>query len=479
MRHRLRNLHLTRRLRNRLRKVRLSGDVLHRLRNIRPSRDMLHRLRNIRPSRDTLHRLRNIRLNRDMLHRLRDVHLRRRLVAVAAVLAAVVVAAVLLVSGGDQPPAVPEASQQASGERRTSFLARVIPPEADRADRTPDTSVPRSVAELARRLPTERKVAQLFLVGFQGADLTSPVFRQLRRLDLGGLVVGGGNYTDPTQLSVLTGEAGAIARQERHVPPWVMAAQDGGEFNALPGLPPASAASDLATARQAAREAREAGRTLRPLGVNGLLTPVIDVGLAEDPAVGPRAFSDQPDPVAGYAQAVAGAYRRARIFSAVKHFPGLGSASQSTEQGPANVGQSLEELAQRDLVPFRAAIRAGAPAVVLSHALYVVDDFVVPGSLSRRVTTDLLREELGFKGVAITDDLADPSITALGTVPDSAVKAVRAGADMLYLSGPAGDQQAAYVAVLRAVRSGEISSGRLNEALLRVLAAKRDYGLIR
>ena len=92
----------------------------------------------------------------------------------------------------------PRPAARRPGERRTSFLARVIPPEADAPERAAGVqNVPRSVAELARRLPTERKVAQLFLVGFQGTDLTSPVFRQLRRLDLGGLVVGGDNYTDP------------------------------------------------------------------------------------------------------------------------------------------------------------------------------------------------------------------------------------------------------------------------------------------
>ena len=398
-----------------------------------------------------------------------------------AVVAALVVAAVVLVlvTGGDDPPPVPEAGSQASGERRTSFLARVIPPEADSPERSAGVeNVPRGVAELARRLPTERKVAQLFLVGFDGTDLTSAIFQQLRRLDLGGLVVGGENYTDPTQLAALAGEAGVIARDERHIPPWVMAAQDGGEFNELPGLPPESPASDLATASEAADQASAAGRALRPLGVNGLLGPVVDVGLAEDPAVGPRAFSDEPEPVATYADSVVRAYRRERVFTAVKHFPGLGSASQSTEQGPAQVGQSPEELDARDLVPFRAAIEAGAPAVLLSHGLYAADDFVVPGSLSRRIANDLLRDELKFQGVAITDDLADPPITALGTVPDSAVKAIRAGADMLYLSGPAGDQQAAYVAVLRAVRSGEISRTRLDQAVLRVLSAKKDYGLI-
>ena len=415
-----------------------------------------------------------------MRERLGNVYVRRRLLVAVAVIAVAVVGVIVLVSGGDDPPSVPEAGNQASGERRTSFLTRIIPPEADAPPRVSGVQkVPRSVADLARRLPTERKVAQLFLVGFQGTDLTSPVFRQLRRLDIGGLVVGGANYTDPAQLSTLAGEAAVIAREERHVPPWVMAAQDGGEFNALPGLPPASAASDLETPADGGREAREAGRTLRPLGVTGLLAPVVDVGLAEDPAVGPRAYSDQPEPVADYADATVRAYRRTRMFSAVKHFPGLGSASQSTEQGPAQVGQSPEELEQRDLVPFRAAIEAGAPAVLLSHALYAADDFVVPGSLSRSIATDLLRDELRFKGVAITDDLADPSVTALGTVPDSAVQAVRAGADMLYISGQAGDQQAAYVAVLRAVRSGEISRARLEQAVLRVLSAKQDYGLIR
>ena len=115
----------------------------------------------------------------------------------------------------------------------------------------------------------------------------------------------------------------------------------------------------------------------------------------------------------------------------------------------------------------------------MSHGLYALDDFVVPGSLSKKVATGLLRGELRFRGIAITDDLSDPPITALGSVPDAAVQAVNAGADMVYISGPAGDQQAAYVAVLRAARRGEISRKRLDEALVRILAVKRDYGLIR
>jgi beta-N-acetylhexosaminidase len=95
------------------------------------------------------------------------------------------------------------------------------------------------------------------------------------------------------------------------------------------------------------------------------------------------------------------------------------------------------------------------------------------------VDTTLLRRRLRFKGVAITDDLSDPAITAIHTVPDAAVRALRAGADMLQISGTAGDQQAAYVAVLRAVQRGRIPRRRLDEAVGRVLVAKRAYGLLR
>ena len=408
---------------------------------------------------------------------------RRRLIAAAAGLAILAVAALVagaVVGKPDDggPRSVPEGGGR-EPRQRVSFLAKIVPPAPERPEPVRGPRVPRSIADLARRLPVERKVAQLFLVGFQGQNLTAPVFQQLRRLDFGGIVIDSANYTGPQLLGALAGEAVVISQQERHVPPWVMAAQEGGEFNVFPDLPPASSAADLESAADAADEAGQAAATLKPLGVTGVLAPVIDVGLVDEPALGPRIYSDDTSDVVSYASAVTEAYRRAGVFSAVKYFPGLGSASQSTEEGPASVGLSLEELRTRDLLPFRAAFRAGAPGVVLGHGLYPLDDFTTPASLSRRVATDLLRRELRFRGLAITDDLADPAVTAVETVPDAAVRALKAGADMLFISGPAGDQQAAYVAVLRAVRTREISRRRLDEALLRILSTKRRYGVIR
>jgi beta-N-acetylhexosaminidase len=412
-----------------------------------------------------------------MFERLPEAVTSRRAIVVGVLLLVAVV--VLVTRGGDDNgPNVPEAGVLHAKERRASFLARLIPPPAE-PPHAKGAGVPRSVSDLVKRLPTQRKVAQLFLFGFQGQDLNAAVFRQLRALDLGGVVIDRPNYANPQQLGSLAGEAGVIAHQAKHVPPWVMAAQEGGDYNVFPDLPPAHAAADIGSVPGAVREADEAASTLKPLGLNGLMAPVIDVGASDNPAVGARAYSDDPQKVADYATAVVQAYRRKRLFAAAEHFPGLGSASQSTEDGPAEVGLSLDDLRGRDLIPFEAAIRAGVPAVVLSHGLYATDDFVTPGSRSKKIATDLLKRQLKFKGIAITDDLADPPITALGSVPDAAVAAIEAGADMAYISGPVGDQQAAYVAVLRAVRSGEISRKRLDEAILRILSVKRDYGLIR
>ena len=404
----------------------------------------------------------------------------RLLTAVIVLVAAGAVIAGALAGGdGDDPKRLPQASRGEPKER-LSFLARLIPPAPERR-REPASgpNVPRSVADLARRLPLERKVAQLFLLGFKGSDLNADIFGQLRRLDLGGIVVAGPNYSGPVLLQQLAGEAIVVSRQAKRVPPWVMAVQEGGEFNSFPDLPPADAPADIGSDADAGDQAARSAATLRRLNVTGVLGPVIDVGLAGAPALGARVYSDDPQEVAQFAAATVEAYRGARVLSAVKHFPGLGTGSADTQEGPSTVGLSVEELGERDLVPFRAAFRAGVPAVVLSHALYSTDDFTIPGTLSRKIATDLLRKRLRFRGLAITDDLADPPITFSTPVADAAVQALRAGADMLFISGPASDQRAAYVSVLRAVRRRKVSRARLNEAVLRILGAKRRYGLIR
>jgi beta-N-acetylhexosaminidase len=182
--------------------------------------------------------------------------------------------------------------------------------------------------------------------------------------------------------------------------------------------------------------------------------------------------------VANYATAVVRAYDEAHVMAIPKHFPGLGAAGQAPEDGPTPIGLTVPELRERDFVPFEAAFDAGAHAVLVGHGSYTTDDFVTPGSLSKTIATDILREELKFGGVSITDDLASPAVTAISSIPDAAVDALKAGVDLVWISGPRGDQEAAMNAVLNAVQSGEISRERIDQAVLRSLTAKQVLGLI-
>jgi beta-N-acetylhexosaminidase len=356
---------------------------------------------------------------------------------------------------------------------RPSVLARYIPPAARTA------RIPGPVVRLADRLSLEDKVAQLFIFSFEGQDVSSPVMGKLARMNLGGLLLRKQNYQSFEQLRALTDEMLAVARRSRHVNPLFVVAQEGAEFSPFPDLPPEFAPADLQNPREAATSARDTGDALRDAGVTAILAPDIDVGPEDGGAVGARAYSDDAQEVAAFATAQVRGFREAGILAAAKHFPGLGSGSQPTAEGPSTVGFSLEELRERDLVPFRAAIRAGVPAILVGHGVYGVDDFVRPASLSPTITNDLLRGELGFNGAAIADDLAAPAVTATRRIPQSAVEAVSAGADMVILSGLPSDQDAAYRAVLTAVRREVISERRLNEAVRRSLVVKRELGFIR
>jgi beta-N-acetylhexosaminidase len=325
------------------------------------------------------------------------------------------------------------------------------------------------------------KVAQTMLVGFRGSGSNPPVVALLRRRGYGGIVIRADNYSSPAQISALAGRATVTARRAKKDPPLVWAPQEGGGFNALANLGPAKAPGETAgSVRVAAHEILASGRKLSRLNLNGVLAPVVDVGAADntDP-LGMRAFSSAPRPTARFAASAVNAYKRAGLMSAAQHFPGLGGATQSPDDGLASVGLSLAQLRKRDLVPFAAAIRAGVPAVVISNASYSTDDFVTPATLSSAVSTDLLRGEMHFRGVAIADDLSQPAITTSMSVAAAAVKAIAAGSDMVYISGTKRGQDAAFRTLLAAVKSGAIPRARLDEAVTRVLTMKREYGLVR
>src|SRR4051794_25839213 len=256
--------------------------------------------------------------------------------------------------GGDHGTSLqlPAATGNGDGPAsHVSFLERLIPPPAAHVS---GPSAPRSLADLARRLPLERAVAQLFLFGFTGKDANAPIFGELKRLDIGGLVVDGGNYDSAQQLAGLTAQLTAAASDAHHLPPFVMAEQDGGDYSQFADLPPTFAPGDYKTPADAAAAFTSAVTTLKALGVNSLLGPDLDVA-AGDSAIGTRALSDSPAAVSSYARRTITSCGRLAVLCAPKHFPGIGSADTPTDEGTAQIGLPMSQLLQRDVLPFIAA----------------------------------------------------------------------------------------------------------------------------
>lgn len=335
------------------------------------------------------------------------------------------------------------------------------------------------VRALVQGLSVEEKVDSILLLGFHGEDASAPIVEELGERTVGGVLVGSRNWADASRGAALIGELKAAGIAGGRAPPLIVAKQEGGEYRAFADLPPAERQLDIGDAampEKAEAWARETGEALREAGFDLNLAPVADVATLDTP-VADRSFSDDPAIAAEMTAAAVRGCQKAGIACAVRHFPGLGAASQETDEGPATVALDAASLAARDLVPFEAAVAEGVAAVVLSHAFYSAFDPVTPASLAPEVATELLRGELGFRGVAITDDLGAGAIKAVGGVARAAVGAVRAGADLLLIESPA-DQAGVRKELLAAVASGEVSRRRLDQAVGRVLELKRSLGLL-
>ena len=371
-------------------------------------------------------------------------------------------AAVALAAGGGATTPTGDRAAPAAGG---SYLSRLLPAPAGDAARARGPLVAR-----VRRLPLKRRAAQVVLAGFSGAGAESPVVARQRRERFGGLALERAGAGGAEGVAALT--AAVRAGGSRASRPLIFTTQEGGRFSALPALPPARALGRTRSVRAAVSASGRSARALRRIGIQGVLGPVLDVGAEDGSAVGERAFSDDPEAVAALGRGAVRAYRRAGVLAAPKHFPGLGAASASTEEGPGSVGLTIDALRRRDLRPFAAAVRAGAGAVVIGHGLYGSDDFVTPASQSRFVIGDLLRRELSFRGLVVSDDLGAGAITTYGSMEAAAVASLRAGVDMVHVSGNPREQAAVVRAITTAVRRRRLPAARLDEAVLHVLEAK-------
>lgn len=316
---------------------------------------------------------------------------------------------------------------------------------------------------VVRKMSVVERVQQTLLLGFEGSPESVPG-------ELGAVLVRAENGV---------GAAKALAKGGGDIPRLVVASHEGGIYRSFPDLPPGERELDIGRSSGAAKAAlawaRTTSQALANAGFDLNLFPVADVATL-DSALAGRSFSDDPAQVAVLTEQAIKGCEQAGLACAPLHFPGRGAASQDTATGPATVASAFEVLDTRDLVPFR-AIAKEAPAMVLSLALYPDFDAITPAAMTPGIATGLLRDEVGFKGLAITDDLSSGAITATFDVSDAAVQALAAGSDLIQVSTPE-DAAGVAEAIERAVADGDVSEERLAEAAERVVALKRELGLV-
>jgi beta-N-acetylhexosaminidase len=353
------------------------------------------------------------------------------------------------------------------------------------------------VAAAMHFMSTQDKIGQLFVQNVYGSDATTPDPRNVllygvaspaevvQKYHLGGVIYFAwtDNVKNPVQITGLSnGLQKAAVETGARIPLFIATDQEQGVVTRIgppatqfPGSMALGAGRSLTDARTAASIT---GQELKAMGINVDFAPDADVNVnALNPVIGTRSFSSDPALVSDMVTAQVNGYQKdAGIIATAKHFPGHGDTATDSHTGIPNITHTRAQWEQIDAPPFKAAIKAGADVIMSGHLVVpALDPSGDPATLSQPILTGVLRNELGFKGVIVTDSLAMQGVRDRYGDPEVAVRAVLAGVDNLLM---APDMDAAYAAVQTAVASGRISEKRLNESVARILLLKLRQGIL-
>ncbi len=357
-----------------------------------------------------------------------------------------------------------------------------VQPEPEEPPEPADTRTPaeRQADEWLAAMSREEKTAQLLVAGIEGTQAGEDGLWTVGELKAGGVILFGRNVESAGQLTALVNELKAASQSP--VPLLVTMDEEGGRVSRMPPevekLPDMWEYGRTGDADLCARLGQTLAARCAAFGIGMDFAPVLDVWTnPENTVIGPRAFSDDCEEAARLGTAAMTGMQSGGVIPVVKHFPGHGDTAVDSHLGLPVVDKSLAELEGEELVPFAAAIRAGADAVMVAHIQMNALDGARPASLSPAVVNGLLREDMGFSGVVCTDDLTMGAIMETYTVGEAAVLAVEAGCDLLLVCHGQENVRAAADALNEAVDSGRISEERLNESVRRILLLKAKYGL--
>jgi len=320
-----------------------------------------------------------------------------------------------------------------------------------------------------------REIGQLLIAGFDGHQISAELRSLAKEFSLGGVILFARNVDAPEQVAEVAFDASRLVPD---LPPWVSVDQEGGRVARLKKpfteWPPMATLGRSGDVRLAERFARALAAELKSVGITLDYAPVLDIHTnPKNPVIGDRALAEKAEEVARLGAAIVRTLQAEGIAACGKHFPGHGDTSTDSHLELPLVEHPPDRIRRVELVPFRAAIEAGVATIMTAHVLVPSLDEKRPATLSRRIVHDMLREELGYEGVILSDDLEMKAVAAEYEVPSAAVLAIQAGCDgMLICSGDHHAQAAALEALIHAVEAQRVPAARIDDALRRQRRAK-------
>ncbi|MEK8127788.1 beta-N-acetylhexosaminidase [Paenibacillus filicis] len=330
----------------------------------------------------------------------------------------------------------------------------------------------------AGELSLRQKIGQLLMCGFPGKAPSEEIRKLIAEDGIGGIIYFRRNLEEPAQVAAMSAGLQQTAEQAGLPPLLIAVDQEGGMVTriergvtVMPGNMALGAIGDPEAAYIAGKVT---GTELRQMGINMNFAPSLDVNNNPDnPVIGVRSYGGSAELVGELGCSAVQGLQDAGVAATVKHFPGHGDTGEDSHHALPTVPHDRERLDALELAPFRRAIEQGTDAVMTAHVLFpAVEPEKLPATLSSRVIDGLLRQELGYDGVVVTDCLEMNAIAKFYGVGEGAVKAVEAGADLILVSHRYGLQREALDALVQALASGRITEERIDRSVERLLALK-------
>ena len=325
------------------------------------------------------------------------------------------------------------------------------------------------------------KIGQRLVGGFPGKEMSPEFIRLVKEFKISNVILFQYNVETGRQLQILCRSIKELVRTETGHGAFITIDQEGGVVTRLPedscNMPGAMAIAATGEPEYARLATRITADELKALGVNFNLAPIMDINNnMANPVIGVRSYGDTAETVETYGCAALEGYAEGGILAAVKHFPGHGDTAVDSHIGLPVIDKSLDELEELELVPFKAAIAKGVPAVMSSHILFPqLEPNQVPCTMSRRIITGLLKEKLGFQGLVVSDCLEMDAIKKYYGTAAGAVAAMAAGVDLLFISHSASLMEETAQAVYHAVSCGKLSMAQMEESAAKIIALKAKY----